>query len=305
MSWLNAKDFLRKCRVWLKKIVCLLSPTLYSRYLFRRIMGKRLHLKHPQGMNEKLMWLKLHSYKDNPLVTQCSDKYLVRDYVEGCGCGHILNELYGVWKTPEEIDWDVLPDAFVMKCNHGCGYNLLCPDKSAFNKAEAAAQLEQWLREDFWLRYAELQYRSISKRILCEKYLGEAPIDYKIYCFNGRPRYILVCVGRDGGHPIHTAGQHDPLFYFFDIDWNLCPYTMDSLHLPPDFDMPRPENLEQLLDAAEKLCKPFPYVRVDLYDIQGQILFGELTFTPSAAMDVRRLPEVDRYFGSLIELPEG
>ena len=198
----------------------------------------------------------------------------------------------------------MLPKSFVLKCNHGCGFNWICLDKATMDREAAAETLRSWLNEDYWMRYAEMQYRNIPKRILCEKYLGENLIDYKIYCFNGVPRYILACVGRDEASPNHTDGQHDPRFFFFETDWNLCPLTKDGLEYADRITIQRPEHLEKMLDVAEKLCQPFPFVRVDLYDVAGTVVFGELTFTPSAAMDTGRLPETDSFFGSLLTLPK-
>ena len=164
-----------------------ISPVLCSRWRFRRTFGRPLDLRTPRTLNEKLMWLKLRRYGSDPLVTRCADKYAVRDYVESCGCGDILNELYGAWDRPRDIPWDALPHAFVLKCNHGCGYNILCPDKSTLDREAAVRTLNKWLRHDFWRDFAELQYRPIPKKIVCERFLGHGDDlpDYKIYCFHG------------------------------------------------------------------------------------------------------------------------
>lgn len=285
----------------MKGSLCRISPTLYSKYLFRRILGKRLDLKNPRGMNEKLMWLKLYRYADDPLVAQCADKYAVRQYVEACGCGDTLNEIYGAWEKAEDIPWDELPDAFVLKCNHGCGYNLICPDKAACDRGRISRMLENWIREDYWLSLGELHYRHIPKRIICEKFLGEKLIDYKIYCFHGAPKFVMVCIGRDSGLPSHS-GCEEPRFYFFNEHWELCRLTRDGRKAPEGFTVPKPQNLDSMLSVAAKLSEPFPFVRVDLYDIAGQIVFGELTFTPSGALDADRLSETEKLFGSMIIL---
>lgn len=295
---------MEKIKLLIKNILCRVSPELFSRYQFRRKLGKRLDLNHPTGLNAKIMWLKLHPYRNSPLVMKCSDKYAVREYIAACGYPEILNDLYEVWERAEDIDWDTLPPAFVLKCNHGCGYNWLCPDKSAADPTEAMGKLKEWMQEDYWIQFAELQYRHIPRRIICERYLGSPLVDYKIYCFNGKPMYILTCVGRADGLPSHTAGHENPRFYFFDADWNLCRLTNDSLHCPVDFTLPRPESLDQMLEIAKKLSEPFPFVRVDLYDANGHVVFGELTFTPSAALDTTRLPETDRLFGELLKLDQ-
>lgn len=134
------------------------------------------------------------------------------------------------------------------------------------------------------------------QKIVCERFLGHGDDlpDYKIYCFHGQPRYILVCEGRSHGKP---------KFYFFDPDWHFLPITRDGQAAPPDFTLPRPAGLAHMLSAAARLSQPFSFVRVDLYDVEGRVYFGELTFTPGAALDAARLPETDRLFGSLLTLP--
>ncbi len=280
----------------LNHFLCRLSPTLCTRYLYWRQFHRRLCLDQPTTLNEKILWLKLHTYRDNALVTQCADKYGVREYVAQAGCGELLNECYGVWESPEQVDWDALPERFAIKCNHGCGYNLLCSDKAAWDIHAAREQLRCWLDEEYWLHYAELQYRNIPHRILAERYLGDgtqAPTDYKIYCFHGEPLYILVCLEREKGKP---------KFYFFDYAWNFCPITRDGQAAPAGFTLPRPDRLEDMLEHAQRLAAPFPFVRVDMYDINNQLVFGELTFTPSGGLDTARLPETDRMFGELLRL---
>lgn len=275
-----------------------ISPTLCSKFIYRRALRRKLDLRHPQTFNEKLMWLKLNTYRDNPLITQCADKYRVREYVDKAGCGEILNELLGVYKRPEEIRWDTLPERFVLKCNHGCGYNLLCEDRDSLDKAAAVRTLQHWMSEDFWRLRAEINYKGIEKRIIAEKYLshsnGRAPEDYKIYCFHGKPCCIMTCIGRE---------KNEVEYYFFDRDWKLLRINESSKAAPADFDLPRPPMLEQMFRYAEILSAPFPFVRVDLYDLEERVVFGELTFTPAAALDKHRLPEADRLFSSLLSLP--
>ena len=150
-----------------------IAPTLCSKVLFYYAFGKKLDLKNPQTLDEKLMWLKLNTYKDNPLVAQCIDKYAVRFYIESQGCSELLNDLIGVWKRAEEIPFSELPQKFVLKCNHGCGYNIICRDKSIFDSKAAVKRLKHWLREDFWRRFAEINYKTIPPKIICEAYIDE------------------------------------------------------------------------------------------------------------------------------------
>ena len=287
--WVKSK-FLRIIIYFLAPVF----PTMVSRILYRAAFHRRLDLKHPQTLNEKTMWLKLKVYANDPLVARCADKLRVRDYVKEKGCGDILNELIAVWDKPEQIDFDALPQAFALKCNFASGFNWICPDKSKLDREACLAQFKRWYRRDFWRFSAELQYRTIPKRIVCEHYLGgDELVDYKIYCFHGKARYILCCVGREAGHT---------KFYFFDKNWNFCPITHDGLEAPADFTLPRPRGLEKMLRCAETLSEPFPFVRADLYEVDGKVYFGELTFTPAAALDTHRLPETDRMFGELLEL---
>lgn len=272
-----------------------ISPTLATKIKFYYNFHRALDLNNPQTLDEKIQWLKLNTYRDNKLVMQCADKYQVRAYVEECGCGEILNELLFAWDKPEEIVWDELPQSFVIKCNHGCGYNLLCFDKSALDIQDAKRCLDEWYSEDYWKISAEIQYREIPKKLICEKYIGDGSTlyDYKIYCFNGVAKYVMVCIGREHG---------TPKFYFFDRDWNFCPITKDGLEAEDGFSIEKPGNFDEMIRYADILCAPFPFVRVDLYDVEGKIYFGELTFTPASGFDTNRLPETDKMFGELLDI---
>lgn len=263
---------------------------------------KPIHLKDPKTLDEKIQWLKFNTYYKNPLVTQCADKYAVRQYVEQSGCGEILNELYGVYDQVEEIPWASLPNQFVIKWNFGCGQNLIVPDKSKLDIESAKQKLKDWyqLRNTFYLTYSEMQYKDIPPKLICEKLIetesGDLPVDYKLYCFNGKPDCVLVCQKR--GHMEHGA-----VYYFFDKDWNLKRYNKRGKEAPADFTLPKPKGIEQVFDYAEKLSKPFPFVRADFYLEKGKVTFGELTFTPCGGFDVNRLPETQRLFGDMVKLP--
>lgn len=189
-----------------------LSPVLASKRLYRRSFGQPLDLRNPKGFLEKLMWLKL--YWRHPLVSKCSDKYAIREYVKECGCESVLNFLYGVYESTDEIDWVNLPDKFALKCTHGCGFNIICDDKSKLDRQAVFNTLREWMKIDYGLFFAEIQYSSIKPRIICEKYiennLGCLPIDYKIHCFNGKARLFMVC----------TERETDVKYDFLDLNWN-------------------------------------------------------------------------------------
>ena len=301
---MNIKKYMRILKVILRKSLlksakCLskISPIFASRLLFLIYMKQKLDLKNPKTLNEKIMWLKLNTYRDNPLVTQCTDKVQVREYVKSLGLAHILVPLLGVWSDANEIAWEKLPNSFVIKCNHGCGYNIFCPDKSKQDLKYMEQQLNIWLRTAFWHEFAEINYRHIYPMILCEEYLinenNEPPDDYKVYCFNGEVKFILLCVGRS---------KDNLRFYFFDKNWELARINPDSLTASEDFFIPKPSQLDNMIKYAGVLSKPFPFVRVDFYLLGTKLYFSEMTFTPAAGLDTKRLPETDLMFGEMVDL---
>lgn len=280
-------------------LLTLISPKLNTKFLYWRRFGRKLDLNHPVTSNEKVLWLKFNTYYKNPLIVQCADKYLVRKYVEDCGCGEILNELYGIYDNVDDIDFDTLPNSFVLKCNYGAKMNIICPDKTKLNYDEAKHEMRSWLRSKQHLRMSEIHYAKIPKRIVCEKYLDEGeklvPEDYKIYCCNGKPMYVMVCLGRYEGYP---------KFYYFDVEGNIQRnMTRDGLIAPADFKFVIPKGWKEMLHYAELLSRPFPFVRADFYLVDGNVIFGELTFTPAGGLDNGKLPYTDRLLGDLIKLP--
>lgn len=273
-------------------------PIAVSKYQYKKGMGRALNLKNPTYFNEKLMWLKFYRYTNNPLVTQCIDKYRVREYVEQCGLGEILNDLIGVWDRAEDVRWDTFPERFVIKCNHGCGFNIICRDKSRFDTAAATKKLRKWLKSESWTEYAETNYKGIPHKIICEKYLqcenDELPNDYKFFCFNGEPKYIISIADRDIERRTHSRG-------FFDLNWNPLDYSDE----PFDADhFEKPSNLEHMIQCARILSKPFPFVRVDLYQIKGKTYFGELTFTPYGCLASYYKRDVALKLGQMIRIDD-
>ena len=286
---------------WFKRSLSLISPELNTKVVYRTKFKKSIDLKHPRTLDEKIQWLKLNTYRGNQLVNQCADKYRVRDYVEECGCGEILNELYDVYESVDDVPWEDLPNQFVLKWNFGCGQNLIVFDKSKLDIDAAKKKLKKWyrIRNTFYLTYSELQYRGIPPKLICEKLIetedGALPVDYKFYCFNGVPHCVLVCSKR--GEMAHGAQ-----YYFFDKDWNLLRYNKRGKEAPADFTLPKPEGIEKVFEYAAKLSKPFPFVRADFYLENGKVTFGELTFTPCGGFDVNRLPEMQTKFGEMVDL---
>lgn len=286
----------RKLRFWMISQISVVSPELVSKIRYKEVFGKELDLDNPKTFNEKLMWLKLRKYAQDSLVSQCSDKYAVREYVEKCGLSETLNGLIGVWDRASDIEWEKLPDRFAIKCNHGCGYNLICQDKSDFDIKKATEQLDAWMKDDFWKEYAEVHYKTIPKKIICEEYLegkGNAlPVDFKIYCFNGKPEYIGNFIERD-------LVTDEILRGYFDLNWNPSPVFKGEMK-PELFE--RPKSLEKMLEYAEVLAKPFPFVRVDFYEVDGKIYFGELTFTPTGCLATYYTDEAQLELGELLNV---
>lgn len=273
-----------------------ISPTLASKLLYRWRFGRPLNLKNPQRLNEKLMWLKLKKYAKNPTVTVCADKYAVREYLEKEGYGRLLNGLIGVWERVEDIPWETLPEKFAIKCNHGCGYNIICSDKSTFDVEKAKEKLNTWMRAEYWRIHAEPNYRDIPPRIICEEYLsgkdGKLPVDYKFYCFNGKPLYIGNFIERD-------LDAHTIVRGYFDTDWNYIPICKTEIDVSK---FPRPETLEEMVKLAEELSEPFPFVRVDFYECDGKVIFGEFTFTPTGCLGTYYTEEAQIEYGKKLRI---
>lgn len=291
----QAKHLMRCC-------LTLISPRLCTNVLYAMKFKKPLDLNHPVTLNDKVLWLRFNTYYNNEAVRQCADKYRVREYIAQKGCSQLLPKLLGHYTSVSQIDWDALPQQFALKLNIGAGCNLIVTDKSKLDIPATNALLAKWLKSKYWLDYAELQYKDVTPCLIAEEYLGTpdgtCPDDYKFYCMNGKPCYVMLCQSR-----IETQEfVQKPKFYYFDREWNLQPFTRDAL-ANPDVVVPKPEGIDQAFAYAETLAADFPFVRVDLYIIGGKVYFGEMTFTPSAGLDGSRLPATDKLLGDKLELP--
>ena len=246
------------------------------RYLLR--FHKRLNLDNPENLNEKIQYLSLRT--DTSEWTRLSDKYGVREYVEECGLGHILNRLYGVWENAGDIDFGSMPDSFVVKTTHGSGDAILVHDKQGADLEGIRKMVDATLHETYGLAEGNIHYSRIRPRVIIEELIendqvsamnSTSLIDYKIWCFNGKACYIWACTDRT---------SHGTKVMTYDTAWNAHPeYSVFNSHYMRDGLIPRPDNLELMLETAEKLAAPFPVVRVDLFNVAGRIIFGEMTFT--------------------------
>lgn len=275
-----------------------ISPKLNIKFFYWFYFRKRLDLNTPKTLDEKIQWMKLYYHKNNPLVKQCADKLQVREYIKDCGLDHILVPLIAKYNTADDINWDLLPEKFVLKWNFGCGGNYVCFDKSKTDIKKVTSDLNTFRKIKFHKLTAESQY-DVPKVLLCEQFIdtedGLAPTDYKVYCFNGIPKYVLCCYGR--------TETSRPKFYFFDRDWNFQRLNKMGKAAPEGFTMPKPDGMDELFRCAEILSKPFPFVRADFYLEHGKVYFGELTFTPAGGFDTGRLPETNLFFGNMVQLP--
>lgn len=279
-----------------------ISPKLLLRVRFLsyyHYYKKFLSFKNPITLDEKIQWMKLNFYNNNPLISQCADKYAVREYIKKCGCEDILVKLIGVYDNASEIDWESLPNKFVAKWNFGCGHNLICTDKSKLDKGQTIAKLNNWKKDSnkFYKWGAEMQYKSIQPKLIIEEYIETendmAPVDYKVYCFHGEPYCLLTCTGRESGRP---------KFYLVDKNWNLLRLNKAGLEAPDGFVPYKPDGYEKIFDYAKILSKDFPFVRADFYYENGQVYFGELTFSPGNGFDYNRLHSTNVMFGNMLHL---
>lgn len=252
----------------------------------------------PRDFNEKLQWLKV--FYRNSLMIKCTDKYSVREYVKECGYSDILNELYAVYNSADDIDFELLPERFAMKAAHGCGSNLICFNKSELDEDEVRKKFSKWLKSRIGNVSGEKHYNYINPKIIAEKNIAsdskKLPLDYKIYCFNGEPR--CVCVYADRGEvELGTTRA------FFDFDWNVLDYVKEEYKTNPNrFD--KPSTLDKMYEVARILSAPFPFVRVDLYEVSGQVIFGELTFTPTGGRGKAYTDECLMQFSEWLVLPQ-
>ena len=275
-----------------KEILWRLPRTLGHKILYKEKMNKKLNLSNPKDLNEKIHYLLIYRYKEKE--TKCTDKYLVREYIVKKGLGELLPKLYGAYNSFQEIDFNSLPSKFVLKTNHSCGDVYICLDKKNFDIESARKVLSKKLKENYAKKKLEYHYSKIKPKIICEEYIddgsGKMPKDYKFFCFNGKVYSILVCSNRS-----IKVEQN-----WYDIEWNELDYVTEKYK--NNIKHEKPKNLDKMVKVAEELSSDFKFVRVDLYNANGKIFFGELTFSPAAGFIRFVKPEILEKYGSLINL---
>lgn len=283
--------FRRKCQYIAYSII---PAEVLSKLYCRIVIGYKPNLEEPKTLNEKLQWLKLNFYPFNSDVIMCADKYTVRSYVEAKGFGDFLNDLYNVWDDVNEINWEQLPEQFVMKCTHGCGYNIICDSKEILDSDEAKKKIRKWMNEDFGRFNVEPHYNKTKHRIICEKYLGEDIVDYKFFCLNGEVKFMYIAQGFGKGINERMT--------FFDENGNIAPFQRDDYKQNETAVLP--DQFEEMKRMSKILSKYFPFVRVDWFEVEGRVYFGELTFTPGGCMMNFSPKEYDFKLGQLLEIHE-
>ncbi|MBR2722397.1 MAG: glycosyl transferase [Clostridia bacterium] len=292
LSWFQRLDRYNALRI--------LSDKAYIKLRFRLNFNKKLDLRNPQTYNEKLQWLKL--YYRNPLYPTLVDKYLVKEYVsKQIGEKYIIPTL-GVWDNFDELDFDSLPDQFVLKCTHDSGGLVICHDKSVLDREHARAKIEKSLRVNYYWHGREWPYKQVRPRIIAEKLMmdskdqaEEGLTDYKFFCFDGEPKAMFIATDR-------AKKDIETKFDFFDMEFNHLPFT--NGHPNADKPIQKPEQFDLMVELCRELSKGHPHVRVDFYESEGHIYFGELTFFHWGGMVPFEPEEWDYTFGSWLQIPE-
>lgn len=269
----------------------------YLEKVFHANMGVWPNIDNPETYNEKLQWMKL--YYHNPFYTELVDKYMVRDYVKEIWGEEHLIPLLGAWDSVDEIDFESLPNRFVLKCNHNSSTGMcICKDKTKLDIQKVKYELRKGLKQDYYLYGREWPYKNVPRKIIAEQYMednnGQLP-DYKFFCFNGMVDNVMVVIDRDIG---------DPKYYHFDNNWHICHYNRRCRKLPDDFQIPKPNKMDEMFAIAEQLSKGMPHVRIDLYCVDGKIYFGEYTFFNESGWESGFDQVTDKHLGDLLILPE-
>jgi len=269
---------------------------------YRAVTGRKLDLKNPKGFNEKLQWLKLNDRRAG--YTDMADKIKAKKFAaEVMGEEHIV-PLLGVWEDPAQIDFDALPERFVLKCNHNSGLGMyICKDRSKLDADKVREGLRQGLEQDYYLACREWAYKDIDRRVFAEEYLDDSEhsaglVDYKFYCFNGEPRFFYL-----GYANFTPEGEKADLVSFFNMDATPAPFYRTD-HEPYPFETEKPRCFEQMVGYARRLSRGIPFVRVDMFLVGEKFYFAEYTFMPGGGYGIFHPQEWEERLGEWLELPE-
>ncbi|HET8838660.1 MAG TPA: ATP-grasp fold amidoligase family protein [Flavobacteriaceae bacterium] len=286
----------KKSLFGLLKKLKFLPPEIYLKIYYEYYTGKKLDLENPEEFNEKIQWLKLYYHPD--ILTQLVDKFEVRKYVEEKIGKKYLNDLIAVYNKASKVDFDKLPDQFVLKGAHGFHFNLIVKNKAQLNRTKARFLLEKWMHKNQYYRGGlEWAYKNVKPKLIAEKYLEEMDkesiSDYKFFCFNGKPKFVQIDMDRSS----------DLLRCYYDTSWQKLPVQKGAVKMFEN-ELKKPANFEEMVFLSEKLADRFPFVRVDFYSIEGKTIFGEMTFYPSDGRTAFKPGKYNKIFGEYIALPK-
>ena len=280
----------------------------YISKIYDAKLHKKMHWNNPVTFNEKLQWLKLYDHR--PIYSILVDKYLVREYVAEKIGEQYLIPLLGVWDKAEEIDFQELPNQFVLKCNHNSGTGMvICTDKNKLDYDKVISTINVGLAQDYYQIVREWPYKNVKRKIIAEQYLIDSNvtrnsqldslglIDYKFYCFNVEPHFLYI------GYANIVDGKKNDYMSFRNIDWSVAEFGRDD-HDPIPFQLEKPDNFEEMIDLARILAEGIPFVRVDLYSIDGNIFFSEFTLYPGSGYGIFRPEKYEQLFGTWINLDD-
>jgi len=282
---------------FLLKLTHIIPDALYLKLRYRARFHQKLNLKNPKTFSEKIQWLKL--YDRRPEYSMMVDKYEVKKYVADLIGEEYIIPTLNVWDSFDEIDFDTLPDQFVLKCTHDSGGLVICNDKANFDKEAAKKKIEASMKAKYYYHGREWSYKNVKPRIIAEEYMEDATTkdlrDYKFFAFNGDVKMLFIATERQ-------EKDSETKFDFFDMEFNHLPFRNGH----PNADVPpaKPQNFELMKELASKLSKGIPHVRVDFYEVDGKVYFGELTFCHWSGLMPFEPHEWDEKLGSWLELPQ-
>ena len=285
----------RAIAVSVRGIIKFFSKRKYVELQYKYITHHKLNLDNPVRYTEKLQYLRLYVYPKDKEVSRCAGRVGVREYVKELGYEDTLIPIYGIYDSFDEIDFDKLPNKFVMKCTHGSGMNFICKDKSEIDIKELRTKFNCWLKTNYGKKTVELHYSPIKPQIIIESFIeenGRLPVEYKIHVFNGIAKSLYVV----------TARNIDIRYNNYYIDWTPFEGSQFNGWKKTDYLLQKPDNFDKMVSFAEILAKKFPFVRVDLYDVNGKIYFSEMTFTPAKGTLILDEDKADFEMGEWLDI---
>ena len=255
--------------------------------------NRKINLNDPKTLSDKICYLEINRNCDNDLIIQCSSKSEVRKYVRNMGMEEILVPCIGVYDRIEDIIYDELPERFVLKATHGCGMNIICKDKTELDWSHTLKIMHKWLNEPYYRACIEPHYLKIKPQILCEEFLDmpNGIIDYKFHCINGEPLFVLVCSEREKGLKLNV----------YDLEWKAIPNALQG-KMKNNKEIKRPFQLQEMIEISKKLSREFLFVRVDLYEVNKRVFFGELTFSPATGVMPYYTDDFLAKYGSILNV---